>query len=138
MMEMLRNERKSALFSIETQEEHPRNGQSRITSIPGSNEKNITQVSKEVEGSVTKELSQRSSWTDSRILGALSKLDKFLLNPRIRTPSGTVPKTSRNTDFENQQPTVDCSQNELHLQWTPLAVSPALKLTRTNERPLAL
>ena len=42
----------------ETQEEHLRNGQSRNTSVPMNNEEYVTQVSKELEGSVTKKLSQ--------------------------------------------------------------------------------
>ena len=50
-------------------------------SIPRINEENITQVSEEIEGSVTKKLSQEFSSTEARILGALFKLDEFLLNP---------------------------------------------------------
>ena len=92
-MATLRNKRKLAAVTRETQEEHPRNGQSQNTSVPRINEEYITQVSEEIEGRVTKKLSQEYSRTEPRILGALSKLDEFLLNQQIRTHSGTVPET---------------------------------------------
>ena len=110
-MATLRNKRKLAAITRETQEEHPRNGQSRHTSVPRINEEYITQVSEEIEGRVTKKLSQEFSRTESRILGALSKLDEFLLNPQIRTHSGTVPGTFRNTNVENQGTIEDDSQS---------------------------
>ena len=50
----LRSKRKLAAVSRETQEEHPRNGQSRNTSVPRISEEHITQVSEEFEGRVTK------------------------------------------------------------------------------------
>ena len=92
-----------AAVTRKTQEEHPRNGQSRNTSIPRINEEYITQVSEEIEGRVTKKLSKEFSRTESRILGALSKLDEFLLNPQVRTCSVTIPGMSRNTDLENRE-----------------------------------
>ena len=101
-MATLRNKRKLAAVTRETLEEHPRNGQSRNTSVPRINEEYITQVSEEIEGRVTKKLSQEYSRTESRILGALSKLDEFLLNQQIRRHSGTVPETFRNTNVDNQ------------------------------------
>ena len=55
---MLKNKRKLAAVTRETQEEHPRNDQSRNTSVPRINEEFITQVSEEIEGRVTKKLSQ--------------------------------------------------------------------------------
>ena len=113
-MATLRNKRKLAAVLRETQGEHPRNGQSRNTSIPRINEEYITQVSEEIEGRVTKKLSQQFSRTESRILGALSKLDEFLLNPQIRTHSGTVPGTFRNTNGENQGTNEDHSQSDPH------------------------
>ena len=113
-MATLRNKRKLAAVTRETQEEHPRNGQSRNTSVPRINEEYITQVSEEIEGRVTKKLSKEFSRTESRILGALSKLDEFLLNPQIRTHSGTVPGTFRNTNVENQGTNADDSQSDPH------------------------
>ena len=97
----LRNKRKLAAVTRETQEEHPRNGQSRNTSVPRTNEEYITQISEEIEGRVTKKLSQKLSRTESRILGALSKLDEFLLNQQVQMHSGTVPETFRNTNVDN-------------------------------------
>ena len=96
----------------ETQEEHPRNGQSRNTSVSRNNEEYITQVSEEIEGRVTRKLSQEFSRTESRILGALSKLDEFFLNPQIRTHYGTVPGTFRNANVENQEPNEDGCQDD--------------------------
>ena len=113
-MATLRNKRKLAALTRETQEEHPRNGQSRNTSVPKINEEYITQAPEEIEGRVTKQLSQEFSRTESRILGTLSKLDKFLLNPQIRTHSGTVPGTFRNTNVENQGTNEDDSQSDPH------------------------
>ena len=97
-MATLRNKRKLAAVTRETQEEHPRNGQSRNTSVPRINEEYITQVSEEIESIVTKKLSQEFSRADSRILGALSKLDEFLLNPHndaFRNRSGNIPEHKR-------------------------------------------
>ena len=114
-MATLRNKRKLAVVTTETQEEqHPRNGQSQNTSVPRINEEYITQVSEEIEGRVTKKLSQEFNRTESLILGTLSKLDEFLLNPQIRTYSGTVPGTFRNANVENQGTNEDDSQSDPH------------------------
>ena len=113
-MATLRNKRKLAAVTRETQEEYPRNGQSRNTSVPRINEEYITQVSEDIEGRVTKKLSQELSRTESRILGALSKLDKFLLNQQIRMHSGTVPETFRNTNADNQGTKEDDSMSDPH------------------------
>ena len=43
------------------------------------------------------------------MLGALSKLDEFLLNPQVRTCSAAVPTRSRNNNSENREPTGDRS-----------------------------
>ena len=69
----------------------------------------ISQTSGEVEGRVTKKLPKQFSRTESPILGALFKLDEFLLSPQVRTCSIAVPGTSRNNDSENQEPTGDRS-----------------------------
>ena len=113
-MATLRNKRKLAAVTRETQEEHPRNGKSRNTSVPRINEECIIQVSGEVEGGVTKKLSHEFNRTESLILGALSKLDESLFNPQIRTHSGTVPGTFRNTNVENQGTSKDGSQSDPH------------------------
>ena len=113
-MATLRNKRKLAAVTRETQEENPRNDQSRNTSVPRINEECITQVSEEIEGRVSKKLSQEFSRTESRILGALSKLDEFLSNQQINTNSETVPGTFRNTNVENQGTNEGDSQSDPH------------------------
>ena len=113
-MATLRNKRKLAAVTRETQEEHSRNGQSRNTSVPRINEEYITQPSEEIEGRVSKKLSQEFSWTESPSLGALSKLDEFLLDQQIRTHSGTVPETFRNTNVDNQGTNEDDTQSDSH------------------------
>ena len=113
-MATLRNKRKLAVVRREIDEEHPKNGQSRNTSVSKINKEYITKVSEEIEGRVTKKLSQEFSRTESRISGALSKLDEFLLNQQIRTHSGTVPETFRNTNVDNQGTNEDDSQSDPH------------------------
>ena len=115
-MATLRNKRKLAAVTRETQEENPRNGQSqsRNTSVPRINEEYITQVSEEIEGRITKKLSQEFNRIESRISDALSKLDEFLSNQQIQTYSETVPGTFRNTNVENQGTNEDDSQSDPH------------------------
>ena len=113
-MATLRNKRKLAAVTRETQEENPRNGQSRNTPVPRIPEEYITQVSEEIEGRITKKLSQEFNRIESRILGALSKLDEFLSNQEIQTHSKTVPGTFRNTNVENQGTNEDDSQSDPH------------------------
>ena len=113
-MATLRNKRKLAAVTRETQEENPRNGQSRNTSVPRINEEYITQLSEEIESRVSKKLSQEFSQTESRILSGLSKLDEFLLNQQIQMHSGTVSGTFRSTNVENQATNEDDSQSDPH------------------------
>ena len=113
-MATLRNKRKLAAVTRETQEENPGNGQSRNTSVPRINKEYITQISEEIEGRISKKLSQEFSRTESRILGALSKLDEFLSNQQIQTHSKTVPGTFRKTNVENQGTNEDDSQSDPH------------------------
>ena len=86
-----------------------KNTLSQNTVDPGMAQEYISQVSEEIEGKVTEKLSIEFSRTKSCILGALSKLDEFLLNPQVRTCSVAVPGTSRNNDLENREPTGDRS-----------------------------
>ena len=108
-----------AAVARETLEEHPRKIQSRNTSVPRISEEYITQVSEETEGRVTIKLSQEISRIESRILGALSKLYEFFLNPQVQTRSGTVPGTLPNTNVENQEPNEDRSQDDPYLEVGP-------------------
>ena len=113
-MATLRNKRKLAAVTRETQEENPRNGQSRNTSVPRINKEYITQISEEIEGRITKKLSQEFNRIESRISDALSKLDEFLSNQQIQTHSKTVLGTFRNTNVENQGTNEDDSQSDPH------------------------
>ena len=110
-MAVSRNERKTAAVSRQTPE-HTRNSQSQNTLDPERAQEIISQVSEEIEGRVTEKLSREVSRTESCILGALCKLDEFLLNPQVLTCSVGIPGTSRNSDSENREPTGDRSLND--------------------------
>ena len=97
---MLRNKRKLAAVSREAPESSS-NSRGRNVLDPELTQDYISQVSEEIEGRVTKKLSKEFNKTESRILGALSKLDEFLLNPKVRTCSVTAHGTSRNSNLEN-------------------------------------
>ena len=66
----------------------------------------------EIEGRVTKKLSQEFSRTESHILGALVRLDDFLMNPLFQGHSGTAPETSRNALSTSQGTNEDDSQSD--------------------------
>ena len=82
--------------------------------IPRSQEDYITQVSNEIEGRLTKKLSQEFSRTENRILGALAQLDDSLMNPLIQGHSGTALETSRNIFSINRGTNEDVSQSNPH------------------------
>ena len=107
-MATLRNRRKLAADSRQTPET-TRNSQSQNTLDPEMAQEYISQVSEEAEGRVTKKLSKEFSRTESRILGALSKFDGFLLNLQVRNCSVALPGTSRNNDSGNREPSGDHS-----------------------------
>ena len=140
-MATLGNRPKLAPMARKTQE-YPKNNQSQNQAALGITEDYIAQVSQEIEGKVTKKLSQDFSRTESRILGALSKLDEFLLNPQIRTFSGTTLGTFRNADVENQELSRDRSQNDPHPE-VELSACRASNLIdsdpdETSHRPFAI
>ena len=110
-MATLRNKRKLAAVSRETPK-NTRNTQSQNTLDPEMAQEYISQVSEEIEGRVTTKLSKGFSRTESLILGALSKLDEFFLNPQVWTCSVAVPGTSRNSDSGNREPNGDRSPND--------------------------
>ena len=85
-MAALRNKRKLAAVSRETPE-GSRSSRGQNVLDPELTQDYISQVSEEIEVRVTKKLSKEFSKTESRILGALSKLDEFLLSPQVRTCS---------------------------------------------------
>ena len=99
-------------------------------------EEYIVQVSEEIEGSVTKKLSQDFSRMESRILGTLSKLDEFFWTRKY----GLAPEPFR----EHPGITTQKTGNPLGIvawmiptsKWTSLFVRPALQLTQTGRRLL--
>ena len=110
-----RNQRKLAALNKENCEEHPRSNLVSNSNVPRSQEDYITQVSaEEIEGRVTKKLSQEFSRTENCILGALARLDDFLMNPLLQGHSGTTPETSRNVFSINQGTNEDDSQSDPH------------------------
>ena len=100
-MATLRNKRKLAAVSRETPE-GSRGSRGRNILDPELTQDYISQVSEEIEGRVTKKLSKEFNKTKSRILGALSKLDEFLLIPQVRTCS-VIQGASRNANAENRE-----------------------------------
>ena len=110
-MATLRKKRKLAAVSRETHE-NTRSSQSHNTLDPEMAQEYISQFSEEIEGGVTETLSKEFSRTESRILGALSEDDEFLLHRQLRTCSVAVPGTSRNSDSENREPNGDRSPND--------------------------
>ena len=110
-MATLRNKRKLAAVSRETSE-GSRSSKAQNVLDPELTQDYISQVSEEIEGRVTKKLSKEFSKTESRILGALSKFDEFLVNPQVRTCSVAVPGTSRNTNSETRETTGDRSTDD--------------------------
>ena len=64
-----RNKRKLATLNRENCEEHPSTNLAQNSNFPRSQEDYITQVSEEIEGRVTKKLSQEFSRTENRIIG---------------------------------------------------------------------
>ena len=109
-----RNKRKLAALNKENCEEHPRSNLAQNSSAPRLQEDYITQVSEEIEGRVTKRLSKEFSRTENRILGALARLDDFLMNPLLPGYSGATPEPTRNALSNNQGTNEDDSQNDPH------------------------
>ena len=107
-----RNKRKWAALNKENCEDHPRSNLAQNSSAPRSQEDYITQVSEEIEGMVTKKLSKEFSRTENRILGALARLDDFLMNPILPGHSGTTPEPSRDALNTSQGTNEDDSQND--------------------------
>ena len=108
-----RNRRKLAALKKNC-EEHLRSNLVQNSNVLRSQEDYISQVSEEIEGRVTKKLSQEFSRTENRILGALSKLHDFLMDPLLQGHYGTTPETSRNMFSINQGTNEDDSQSNPH------------------------
>ena len=106
--------RKLATLNKENCEEQFRSNLAQNSNAPRSQEDCITQVSEEIEARVTKKLSQEFSRTERCILGALPRLDGFLLNPLVQGHSRTAPETSRNEYDTNKGTNEDDSQSDPH------------------------
>ena len=113
-MATLRYKRKLAALNKENCEEHSRSNVALNSNVPRSQEDNITQVSEEIEGRVIKKFSQEFSKTENRILGALERLDDFLMNPLIQGHSRTTPEASWNAFSTSQETNEDDSQSDPH------------------------
>ena len=79
-MAILRNKSKLAALNKEKCEEHLRSNLVQNSIVPRSQKDYITQVCEEIEGRVTKKLSQEFSRTENCILGGLPSVDDFLMN----------------------------------------------------------
>ena len=110
-MATLRNRRKIAECLRESPES-TKNSRGQSTLDPDLTQDYISQVFEEIEGRVTKKRWKEYNRTESRILGALSKLEEFLLNPQVRTCSVAVPGTSRNNNSENRETSGDRSSGD--------------------------
>ena len=110
----VRNKKKLAALNKENCEKHPKNNLAQNSNFPRSQEDYITQVFDKIEGTVTKKLSQEFSRSENRILGALARLDDFLMNPHIQGHCGTAPETSPNALCTSQGTNDDESQSDPH------------------------
>ena len=115
-MATLRNRRKLAALNKENSEEHARSKLAKNSNVPRSQEDYTTQVSAEIEGRVTKKLSQEFSRTENRILGALARFDDFHINQIIRGHSGTTPETSQKLFSTSQGTKEGVSQSYSHTE----------------------
>ena len=91
-MATIRNEKKLAALNKENCGEHLRSNLAQKSNVPRSQEDYITKASEEIEGMVRKKMFQEFSRTENRRLGALSRLEDFLMNPLIQGRSVDVPK----------------------------------------------
>ena len=100
-MATLRN-RKFATLNRKISEETCRVNLAQNSNVPRTQKDKKTRVSEEMEGRVTKKLSQEFSKTENRILGGLSPLDDFLMNLLTQGHSGNTPERFRNAYVTNQ------------------------------------
>ena len=84
------------------------------SNVSRSQEDYIPQVSEEIEDRVTKKLFQEFNRTENRVLGALSRLGDFIINPLIQGHSGTAPEASWNAFSTSQGTNEDDSVSDPH------------------------
>ena len=113
-MATLRNKKKLVTLNKENCEKHPTSNLAQNSNVPRSQGDYITQVFKEIEGRVTKKLSQEFSRKENCILGALARLDDFLMNTLNPRHSRTAPETFRNVFSTSQGTNEDDSQSNPH------------------------
>ena len=111
-MAAVKNRRKLAARNLKNYEEHHKSKLQQISNVLRRQEEYISQVFEEIEGRVTEKLSQEISWTKSRISGALSRVDEFLLKLPSQGQSGSAPETSRNALGTNQATSEADSQSD--------------------------
>ena len=108
-----RNKRKLAALNKENCEEHPRSNLAQTSNVLRSQEDYKFQIFEEIEGRVTKKLSQEFIRTENCIL---ARLGDFVMNPLLQGHSGTAPETSRNAFSVNQGTNEDNSQSDHHTE----------------------
>ena len=110
-MATLKNKRKLAAVSRQTPQGSI-SSRAQNALDPELSQDYISQVSEKIEGRITEKLLKEFSKTESRISGALSKLDELLLNQQFRTCSVAVAGKSRNNNSENRENTGDRSSDK--------------------------
>ena len=108
------NKKNLAELNKENCEEQPRSNLGQNSNGRRAQEDYITQVSEETDGRVAKKLSKEFSRRENRILGALARLDDFLMNPLLQRHSGTAPEASRNALSTSRGTNEEDSQNDPH------------------------
>ena len=103
------NKKKLAALNKGNCEEHPKSNLAQNSNAFRSQDDHINEIFEETEGRVTKKFSQGFSRTENRIVGALARLDDFLMNPLIQGRSGAAPETSRNIFSKSQGTSEDNS-----------------------------
>ena len=93
-MATLRNKRKLAANNGDIQEEHPRKNQVRLTTVPRIEEDYLTPRLQELEGRVTKKLSEEFSRTEcfGRPVLARRISSELKSSGSLRTRSGDIPE----------------------------------------------
>ena len=84
------------------------------SNVPRSQQDYIIQVSEKIEGRVTKKLFQKFNKKENCKLGALSRLDDFLMNLLVQCYSKITPETSRYAYGANQGTSENETQSEHH------------------------
>ena len=95
-------------------EEHRTSNLTQNSNSPRSQEDHVTEVSEAIDSRARTTLSQKFGSTESRVLGALSWIDIFLLNPLIQGHSGTALQISRNAYGTRQGANEEDCQKDRH------------------------